>query len=168
MICVSHKHHPDVAEFDVVIRQCDDAAAVRVDQQHEYDLDLQAGGHESEPDRHDSGFRGIAPSKVQKAYSWRTSAAVRSRISVHRLHVGGYDRGRHQPVNAPGSTGVRSVVKASVARDEVGNAGPVFSVAGPRQAWYNLCSCPWGCSSAGRALASHVRGQGFESPHLHH
>src|SRR5579885_3620774 len=25
-----------------------------------------------------------------------------------------------------------------------------------------------GCSSAGRALASHVRGQGFESPHLHH
>ena len=25
----------------------------------------------------------------------------------------------------------------------------------------------WGCSSAGRALASHVRGQGFESPHLH-
>src|SRR5271166_6125778 len=27
---------------------------------------------------------------------------------------------------------------------------------------------PWGCSSAGRALASHVRGQGFESPHLHH
>ena len=27
---------------------------------------------------------------------------------------------------------------------------------------------PWGCSSAGRALASHVRGQEFESPHLHH
>ena len=26
----------------------------------------------------------------------------------------------------------------------------------------------WGCSSAGRALASHVRGQEFESPHLHH
>ncbi len=26
---------------------------------------------------------------------------------------------------------------------------------------------PWGCSSVGRALASHVRGQGFESPHLH-
>ena len=25
----------------------------------------------------------------------------------------------------------------------------------------------WGCSSVGRALASHVRGQGFESPHLH-
>ena len=25
----------------------------------------------------------------------------------------------------------------------------------------------WGCSSAGRALASHVRGQEFESPHLH-
>ena len=25
----------------------------------------------------------------------------------------------------------------------------------------------WGCSSAGRALASHVRGRGFESPHLH-
>ncbi len=27
---------------------------------------------------------------------------------------------------------------------------------------------PWGCSSAGRALRSHRRGQGFESPHLHH
>ena len=26
----------------------------------------------------------------------------------------------------------------------------------------------WGCSSAGRALASHARGRGFESPHLHH
>ena len=26
---------------------------------------------------------------------------------------------------------------------------------------------PWGCSSAGRALASHVRGREFESPHLH-
>ena len=26
---------------------------------------------------------------------------------------------------------------------------------------------PWGCSSAGRALRSHRRGQGFESPHLH-
>ena len=26
----------------------------------------------------------------------------------------------------------------------------------------------WGCGSVGRALASHVRGQGFESPHLHH
>ena len=26
---------------------------------------------------------------------------------------------------------------------------------------------PWGCSSAGRALASHVRGRGFESRHLH-
>ena len=25
---------------------------------------------------------------------------------------------------------------------------------------------PWGCSSVGRALASHVRGQEFESPHL--
>lgn len=25
----------------------------------------------------------------------------------------------------------------------------------------------WGCGSVGRALASHVRGQGFESPHLH-
>jgi hypothetical protein len=25
----------------------------------------------------------------------------------------------------------------------------------------------WGCSSVGRALASHARGQGFESPHLH-
>ena len=26
----------------------------------------------------------------------------------------------------------------------------------------------WGCSSAGRALAWHARGQGFESPQLHH
>ena len=26
----------------------------------------------------------------------------------------------------------------------------------------------WGCSSAGRARASHVRGQGFDPPHLHH
>ena len=26
----------------------------------------------------------------------------------------------------------------------------------------------WGCGSVGRALASHVRGQGFDSPHLHH
>lgn len=26
----------------------------------------------------------------------------------------------------------------------------------------------WGCSSAGRARDSHLRGQGFESPHLHH
>ena len=25
----------------------------------------------------------------------------------------------------------------------------------------------WGCSSAGRARASHVRGQGFDPPHLH-
>ena len=26
----------------------------------------------------------------------------------------------------------------------------------------------WGYSSVGRALASHVRGQGFDSPYLHH
>jgi hypothetical protein len=26
----------------------------------------------------------------------------------------------------------------------------------------------WGCSSAGRALEWHSRGQGFDSPHLHH
>ena len=26
----------------------------------------------------------------------------------------------------------------------------------------------WGYSSVGRALASHVRGPGFESPYLHH
>ena len=32
--------------------------------------------------------------------------------------------------------------------------------------WYTRPS--WGCSSAGRALRSHRRGQGFESPHLHH
>ena len=28
-------------------------------------------------------------------------------------------------------------------------------------------SARWGCSSAGRALRSQCRGQGFESPHLH-
>ena len=27
---------------------------------------------------------------------------------------------------------------------------------------------PWGYSSVGRALPSHGRGQGFESPYLHH
>ena len=32
---------------------------------------------------------------------------------------------------------------------------------------YNPPGRLWGCSSAGRALASHVRGRGFESPHLH-
>ena len=26
----------------------------------------------------------------------------------------------------------------------------------------------WGCSSAGRALALHARGQEFDPPHLHH
>ena len=26
----------------------------------------------------------------------------------------------------------------------------------------------WGCSSVGRAPASHAGGQGFNSPHLHH
>ena len=35
----------------------------------------------------------------------------------------------------------------------------------------NLCyniTCMWGYSSVGRALGSHSRGQGFESPYLHH
>ena len=29
-------------------------------------------------------------------------------------------------------------------------------------------TCAWGCGSVGRALPSHGRGRGFESPHLHH
>jgi hypothetical protein len=38
-----------------------------------------------------------------------------------------------------------------------------------RQLWtiLSLATCVGGCSSAGRALQSHCRGQGFESPQLH-
>ena len=32
---------------------------------------------------------------------------------------------------------------------------------------YNM-PCPWGYSSVGRALEWHSRGQGFDSPYLHH
>ena len=42
---------------------------------------------------------------------------------------------------------------------------------GPSREWRRpsvYFRLPWGCSSAGRALRSHRRGQGFESPHLHH
>ena len=32
----------------------------------------------------------------------------------------------------------------------------------------NPCTLFWGCGSVGRALPSHGRGRGFDSPHLHH
>ena len=36
------------------------------------------------------------------------------------------------------------------------------------RAWFAPRFWPWGRSSVGRALGSHSRGQGFESPRLHH
>ena len=45
--------------------------------------------------------------------------------------------------------------------------GNIDNVAQTRYNDYCTAKTIWGCSSVGRALEWHSRGQGFDSPHLH-
>jgi hypothetical protein len=51
--------------------------------------------------------------------------------------------------------------------DETGRAGQLYLVNVNLYQMFKISANIRGCSSYGRALASHARGTGFDSPHLH-
>ena len=72
----------------------------------------------------------------------------------------------------PNFAGMAQLVEQLTCNQQVVGSSPITSSINKLQKGFLICVMdrhkPWGCSSVGRALALHARGQEFEPPYLHH